>query len=381
MKTANKTLEQICEALLRRLEKNETITEKEILEEAEKNHLSESDEDALFDWLQAHDVFITSEDSVDDAEDAEENVEEMAEEEADEDEEDENSTPDPYLETGKKARPSDSVKVYLKEIGEIPLLNAEEEHEIAKRCAEGDAEAKEQLISANLRLVVSVAKDYMNRGLSLQDLIQEGNIGLMHAVDKFDYSRGFRFSTYATWWIRQSMVRAIADQSRDIRLPVHLTEQITKVKRIQRQLLQELDREPTSEEIAAKIDGMTPERVEEIQKIAMDPVSLETPAGDEENSTLSDFIQDTSAVDPEAYASNEVMKEQIDRMLKELPEREEMIVRMRFGLDGSGKPKTLEEVGNACHVTRERIRQIENKALRRLHRNARMNEEYRDLRE
>ena len=374
MKQENhKTLEEIRGEFLKKAAKGEVITQKALLEEAEKNHLSEEDEEALFDWLQSQDILIAGETDL-----IEEEREEAEEEAAEEEEAD---TPDPFLETEKKKGPSDSVRVYLKEIGEIPLLSAEEEYETAKKVAEGDKEAKDLMISANLRLVVSLAKEYVNRGLSIQDLIQEGNIGLIRAVEKFDYTKGFRFSTYATWWIRQSLVRAIADQSRDIRLHVHVTEQVMRVNRAQRQLMQELGREPSAKEIAERVEGMTEEKVIEIQKIALDPVSLETPAGEEETSTLGDMIQDTSAVDPVAYANNSVLKEQIDRLLKELPEREEKIVRMRFGLDGSGKPKTLEEVGNECNVTRERIRQIESKALRRLHMNMLKNKDYRDLKD
>ncbi len=377
-----KTLGAVCNEFLEKSKKGEQITQKELLEEAEKNHLTDEEEDQLFEWIQQQGIFISA-----DADLLDEESKEAAEErdevsdEPDEDMEDQTDSPDPYIETSRKKSQNDSVKVYLREIGEIPLLTAQQEYDIAKRVSEGDKEAKEILISSNLRLVVSMAKEYLNRGLSFQDLIQEGNIGLMRAVEKFDYTKGFRFSTYATWWIRQSMVRAIADQSRDIRLPVHMTEQIMRVNRVQRKLMQELGREPTVAEIAAQLEGMTPQRVMEIQKIGMDPVSLESPAGDEENSTLSDFIQDTSAVDPVAYANSSILRDQVDKLLKELPEREEKIVRMRFGLDGTGKPKTLEEVGNECHVTRERIRQIESKALRRLHRSMQIKQEFRDLRE
>ena len=347
------TIEEIREKFLKKTEEGIAITQKDILEEAEKNHLSEQEEEELFHWLHSQDSFEVEE----------EELEEIGDEEIEKDE-----TPEPYITSNKETTPKDSVRVYLKEIGQFPLLTAEEEYETARKIAEeNDEAAKELLINSNLRLVVSVAKDYLNKGLSIQDLIQEGNIGLMHAVDKFDYTKGFRFSTYATWWIRQSMVRGIADQSRDIRLPVHLTEHINQVKKVQWQLMQEMDREPTAEEIAERIEGMTPEKVRDMLKVSMDTLSLETPVGEEEDSTISDVIPDTKSIDPQQYADNEAVKEAIDKLLKELPEREEDIVRMRFGLDGTGKVKTLEEVGNYYNVTRERVRQIEGKALRRLH--------------
>lgn len=362
-----KSLEMIRAEFRESYQSGKPVDQSVLLEEAEKNHLSEEEEESLFNWAQEEGI-LDGEDEIF----AEETDEEEAETE-------EGEVADPFIDTAKKNTSSDSVKVYLKEIGSIPLLTAEQELETARKVAAGDKEAKDLLISSNLRLVVSMAKNYVNRGLSIQDLIQEGNIGLMHAVDKFDYTKGYRFTTYATWWIRQSLTRAIADQSRDIRIPIHMNEQIVRVNRVHRNLLQELGREPTAEEIAAKISGMTADRVIEIQKIAMDPVSLESPAGDEENTTLRDFIQDTTAMNPEEYANNEVMKEQINLMLKELPPREEMILRMRFGLDETGIPKTLEEVGRECNVTRERIRQLESKALRRLNFNARTNKKFRGL--
>ncbi|MBQ3459507.1 MAG: sigma-70 family RNA polymerase sigma factor [Solobacterium sp.] len=370
-----KTLEELQREIEQKLQSEDEVSQDEILDEAIRNGLSAADEEKLMEWL--------SEREFSDEEDVEEDILEDEEDVPDEDEDEEESLSerDPYIEENKSRTPADSVRVYLKEIGEIPLMSAEEEYETAKAAAEGDPAAKERMISSNLRLVVSIAKEYANRGLSLQDLIQEGNLGLMHAVDKFDYTKGFRFSTYATWWIKQAIARAIANQSRDIRLPVHLTEQINRINRIQRALMQELNREPTVEEIAARIDGMTPQRVQELQRLAMDPVSLETPAGDEETSTLGDFVQDVNAMSPEMYATNGVVREQVDKMLKELPEREEQIIRMRFGLDGTGKPKTLEEVGRNWNVTRERIRQLEAKALRRLQLQLKMKKEYRDLKD
>jgi RNA polymerase primary sigma factor len=377
-------LEEVCGIVLKKAGSDQEIHEKEIMELAEKHHLSEDDLDALFEWCNEKGIAVQESaeelEELADREDDEVEADDADEEETGEEEEDADEVSEPYQEKNKRESSKDSVKLYLQQIGEIPLLTAEEERDLAKRYKETqDPAAKEQMISSNLRLVVSVAKDYTGRGLSFLDLIQEGNMGLVRAVEKFDYERGFRFSTYAIWWIRQSMVRAIADQSREIRLPVHMTETIVKLNRISRDLTQELGRDPTPEEIAAKMPGMSPERISEIQKIAMEPVSLETPAGDEENSTLSDFIEDEKAVSPDEYASNQYLREEVDKILRDLPEREEKILRMRFGLD-DGKPKTLEEVGRVCNVTRERIRQIETKALRRLNRSFATREDLKDLR-
>ena len=258
----------------------------------------------------------------------------------------------------------DAVHTYLKEIGRYELLTQEEEQELAKRVAEGDPYAKERFINANLRLVVSIAKKYMGRGLSFLDLIQEGNIGLMKSVDKYEYQKGFKFSTYATWWIRQAITRAIADQARTIRIPVHMVETINKLIRIQRQLLQDLGREPLPEEIGAEMD-MPTEKVRNILKIAQEPVSLETPIGEEDDSHLGDFIEDQDATSPADHAAYEMMKKQLENVLDTLTDREENVLRLRFGLD-DGRTRTLEEVGKVFGVTRERIRQIEAKALRKL---------------
>ncbi|BFH68250.1 MAG: RNA polymerase sigma factor RpoD [Paenibacillus dendritiformis] len=258
----------------------------------------------------------------------------------------------------------DPVRMYLKEIGRVPLLSAEEEIELAKRVVQGDAEAKQRLAEANLRLVVSIARRYIGRGMMLLDLIQEGNMGLMRAVDKFDYTKGYKFSTYATWWIRQAITRSIADQARTIRVPVHMVETINKLNRISKELLQEFGREPTPEEIAVKME-ITPDKVREIMKIGQEPVSIETPVGDENDSSLGDFIEDQEALAPADAAAYELLKVQLEDVLDTLTEREQNVLRLRFGLD-DGRTRTLEEVGHEFGVTRERIRQIEAKALRKL---------------
>ena len=258
----------------------------------------------------------------------------------------------------------DPVRMYLKEIGKVPLLSAEREIELAKRMEEGDEDAKKELAEANLRLVVSIAKRYVGRGMLFLDLIQEGNLGLIKAVEKFDYHKGYKFSTYATWWIRQAITRAIADQARTIRIPVHMVETINKLIRVSRQLLQELGREPLPEEIAKELD-MPVERVREILKISQEPVSLETPIGEEEDSHLGDFIQDDTVPVPSEAAAQTLLKEQLDEVLDTLTEREQKVLRLRFGMN-DGRARTLEEVGKEFDVTRERIRQIEAKALRKL---------------
>jgi len=268
------------------------------------------------------------------------------------------------LELGDEIAIDDPVRMYLKEIGKIPLLSAEEEVELAKRMEQGDMEAKRKLIESNLRLVVSIAKKYIGRGMLFLDLIQEGNLGLIRAVEKFDYRKGYKFSTYATWWIRQAITRAIADQARTIRIPVHMVETINKLQRVSRQLVQELGREPTIEEIAEAME-MPPEKVEEIMKVAQDPVSLETPIGEEEDSHLGDFIEDKIIPSPSEAAAKQLLKEQLEAVLNTLSKREREVLKLRFGLE-DGRPSTLEEVGKRFGVTRERIRQIESKALRKL---------------
>ncbi|MDU4029561.1 MAG: RNA polymerase sigma factor RpoD [Enterococcus faecalis] len=290
-------------------------------------------------------------------------VDESLEDDDDEDEKNDKKVIE-YVSDIKGINVDDPVKMYLKEIGRVQLLTAAEEVELALKIEEGDQEAKQRLAEANLRLVVSIAKRYVGRGMQFLDLIQEGNMGLMKAVEKFDYRKGFKFSTYATWWIRQAITRAIADQARTIRIPVHMVETINKLIRIQRQLLQDLGREPTPEEIGAEMDLPT-EKVREILKIAQEPVSLETPIGEEDDSHLGDFIEDQDATSPAEHAAYELLKEQLEDVLDTLTDREENVLRLRFGLD-DGRTRTLEEVGKVFGVTRERIRQIEAKALRKL---------------
>ena len=262
---------------------------------------------------------------------------------------------------------NDSVKQYLKEIGRVPLLKPKEETELAKRIAAGDKKAKDQLINANLRLVVSIAKHYIGRGMQFLDLIEEGNLGLMKAVDKFDYTKGFKFSTYATWWIRQAITRAIADQARTIRIPVHMVETINKITKAQRQLTQELGRDPTEEEISEKLADptLTPDRIRTITGLALEPVSLESPIGEEDDSHLGDFVEDKDSVSPTDYTTQSLIRDALYNVMNDLTDREERVLRLRYGLDDN-RPRTLEEVGKEFGVTRERIRQIEAKAIRKL---------------
>ncbi len=319
--------------------KDKTITQKEFEDKFEKVDLTPEQIEDIMDFFTDNDIEILDTDK-----DAEEEVIDL-------------SIPD-------GVSVDDPVRMYLKEIGRVDLLSGEEEVELAIRMEQGDEAAKRKLCEANLRLVVSIAKRYVGRGMSFLDLIQEGNLGLIKAVEKFDYTKGFKFSTYATWWIRQAITRAIADQARTIRIPVHMVETINKLVRIQRQLLQKLGREPFPEEIAKEMD-ITEERVREIMKIAQEPVSLETPLGEEEDSHLGDFIEDEDALAPADSASYILLKEQLEEVLESLTDREKKVLRLRFGLD-DGKARTLEEVGKQFGVTRERIRQIEAKALRKL---------------
>ncbi|MGM0445456.1 MAG: RNA polymerase sigma factor RpoD [Bacillota bacterium] len=338
-------LKQVKE-LVKQGKKEGELTYEEIMNALEDIELDSDDIEEIYDVFAEMDIDIIEEGVDND----------------DDDEEDDDSELDLSIPQGVGI--DDPVRMYLKEIGKVDLLTAEEEVSLAKRMEQGDLEAKRQLVEANLRLVVSIAKKYVGRGMLFLDLIQEGNMGLMKAVEKFDYTKGYKFSTYATWWIRQAITRSIADQARTIRIPVHMVETINKLIRVSRQLLQEKGREPTPEEIGEEMD-MSADKVREIKKIAQEPVSLETPIGEEEDSHLGDFIEDEDAPAPASAASYMLLRDQLDNVLDTLTDREKRVLELRFGIE-DGRPRTLEEVGKEFGVTRERIRQIEAKALRKL---------------
>ena len=374
-----KDLKTIENQLLKKSKATGTIDQSEVYDALALYELDDDAVEELMAFFKDNEIEVISED---DEEEEEEDIEEdfdeskmNLEEDPDDDffaqDEDTEDTEDIDIDhldltISGEVRVNDSVKMYLKEIGKYDLLKPEDEPILAKRILEGDQEAKNTLINANLRLVVNIAKHYVGRGMLFLDLIQEGNLGLMKAVDKFDYEKGFKFSTYATWWIRQAITRAIADQARTIRIPVHMVETINKMTRIQRQLVQDLGREPSAEEISEAMGGeLTPKRIREIQRIAMEPVSLETPIGEEDDSHLGDFIEDKDSESPVEYTTRQLLKEELYGILKDLNDREERVIRLRYGLDDN-RPRTLEEVGKEFGVTRERIRQIEAKAIKKL---------------
>lgn len=358
-KVSARTIEEHVNAMITQGKKNGNVLSlTEVGDYLSKLNISKEEIDEIYDRVEKNGISLVDS--------REPNSEELADEEGDDDGVVLTKTGEIDVEaTVPKTLPTDDpVRMYLKEIGRVSLLTADEERELAIRMEQGDEEAKKKLCESNLRLVVSIAKRYLNRGLSFLDLIQEGNLGLIKAVDKFDYTKGYKFSTYATWWIRQAITRSIADQARTIRIPVHMVETINKLIRISRQLLQEYGREPTSEEIAKEM-GITVEKVREIKKISQDPVSLETPIGEEEDSHLGDFIPDDDVPAPVDAAAYSMLKEQLMEVLDTLSDREKKVLMLRFGLE-DGRPRTLEEVGKEFNVTRERIRQIEAKALRKL---------------
>lgn len=351
------TLEQVKDRLIEQGKKRSSLTYKEIMEKLSPFDQEPEQMDEFFEQLGDLGIDVTG-DSDEELTTNRNNGDDGEHHDGDDYSYDDDLTLPPGIKI------NDPVRMYLKEIGRVPLLTADDEMELAKRIENGDEEAKRRLAEANLRLVVSIAKRYVGRGMLFLDLIQEGNMGLIKAVEKFDHKKGFKFSTYATWWIRQAITRAIADQARTIRIPVHMVETINKLIRVSRQLLQELGREPAPEEIAAEME-LSVEKVREIMKIAQEPVSLETPIGEEDDSHLGDFIEDHEAMAPADAAAYELLKEQLEDVLDTLTEREENVLRLRFGLD-DGRTRTLEEVGKVFGVTRERIRQIEAKALRKL---------------
>ena len=384
------SLEEAKEFLLKSKEENADVSQKQFLDAVSALNLDDDTLDDLYNWIDENLIEFIDGEELDEDEVLDDDL-------SDEDLDEEDSIAEEISQLEKTfanashAKINDPVKMYLKEIGQIPLLDPKEEPIIARQIQEGEEakeamknpdlsdeekkklakviadgeQAKQTLISSNLRLVVSIAKKYVGRGMLFLDLIQEGNCGLIKAVEKFDYTKGFKFSTYATWWIRQSITRAIADQARTIRIPVHMVETINKLTRIQRQLVQDLGRDPLPEEIAEKMENISAEKVREIQKIALDPVSLETPIGEEDDSHLGDFIEDKDTLSPDDYTNNQLLKDEINAVLQGLTEREEKVLRLRFGLL-DGRTRTLEEVGKEFNVTRERIRQIEAKALRKL---------------
>ncbi|WP_418527213.1 RNA polymerase sigma factor RpoD [Holdemanella porci] len=384
------SLEEAKEFLLKSKEENADVSQKQFLDAVSALNLDDDTMDDLYNWIDENLIEFIDGEELDEDEVLDDDL-------SDEDLDEEDSIAEEISQLEKTfanashAKINDPVKMYLKEIGQIPLLDPKEEPIIARQIQEGEEakeamknpdlsdeekkklakviadgeQAKQTLISSNLRLVVSIAKKYVGRGMLFLDLIQEGNCGLIKAVEKFDYTKGFKFSTYATWWIRQSITRAIADQARTIRIPVHMVETINKLTRIQRQLVQDLGRDPLPEEIAEKMENISAEKVREIQKIALDPVSLETPIGEEDDSHLGDFIEDKDTLSPDDYTNNQLLKDEINAVLQGLTEREEKVLRLRFGLL-DGRTRTLEEVGKEFSVTRERIRQIEAKALRKL---------------
>lgn len=384
------SLDEAKEFLLKSKEQNADVSQKQFLDAVSALNLDDDTLDDLYNWIDDNMIEFIDGDELDedDLNDDDLNDEDLDEEDSIAEE---ISQLEKTFANASHAKINDPVKMYLKEIGQIPLLDPKEEPIIARQIQEGEQakediknpdlsdeekkklakiivdgeEAKQTLISSNLRLVVSIAKKYVGRGMLFLDLIQEGNCGLIKAVEKFDYTKGFKFSTYATWWIRQSITRAIADQARTIRIPVHMVETINKLTRIQRQLVQDLGRDPMPEEIAEKMENISAEKVREIQKIALDPVSLETPIGEEDDSHLGDFIEDKDTLSPDDYTNNQLLKDEINAVLQGLTEREEKVLRLRFGLL-DGRTRTLEEVGKEFNVTRERIRQIEAKALRKL---------------